>query len=256
MTPEQLQAWAQAQIDHPSPPGSSPEVGRAILALLAQVEAIRQEAALSQQLIAACAPSTPCGESRSTSTGVAQFHPTATLPGQPGLRTITRLYTDGACVGNPGPGGWGVVVYFSDGSVHEMGGFVPQTTNNRMELQAAIVALEYLAQSGQGDRAGSPSANCVVLYTDSEYVKNGITKWIKGWKRRGWKTSQGKPVLNQDLWERLDALNSTQVVWEYVRGHAGDVGNERCDAIARGFATRTPPHLQQGQHLDTLRSQP
>ncbi|UZQ54619.1 ribonuclease HI [Trichothermofontia sichuanensis B231] len=252
MTPEQLQAWAQAQIDHPSPPGPSPEVGQAILQLLAEVAALRRMSALPEQPIA--------DRSHPVSSGQPEPYPRATVaeqstPDQSSPRQIACLYTDGACVGNPGPGGWGVVVYFTDGSVHEMGGFEPATTNNRMELQAAIAALEYLAQSGQRDRAASPSANRVVLYTDSEYVKNGITQWIKGWKRRGWKTSQNKPVLNQDLWERLDTLNSPQVRWEYVRGHAGDAGNERCDAIARGFATRKPPILKQQAPLDTLQSQ-
>jgi|GEM_PF-619008 len=233
MTPEQLQAWAQAQIDNPSPPGPSPEVGRAILQLLAEVETARQSQPIVKRQVTSRSP---------------RSHPTSSHadPAQPGLRKIASLYTDGACAGNPGPGGWGVVVYFNDGSVHEMGGFEPATTNNRMELQAAIAALEYLTQFGQRDR--------VVLYTDSEYVKNGITKWIKGWKRRDWKTSQDKPVLNQDLWEQLDALNSPQVTWEYVRGHAGDAGNERCDTIARGFATRKPPTLQQQPTLDALQS--
>jgi len=152
-------------------------------------------------------------------------------------RTIKSIYTDGACSGNPGRGGWGVVVYFSDGSIYEIGGKEAQTTNNRMELQAAIAALEFLQQSGQKES--------VELYTDSEYVKNGITKWIHGWKKKGWKTSTGKAVLNQDLWEELDALNRPQVQWLYVRGHAGNVGNERCDEIARAFAIGKVPQLQQ-----------
>ena len=152
-------------------------------------------------------------------------------------RTIQSLYTDGACSGNPGPGGWGVVVYFRDGSIYELGGAEAETTNNRMELQAAIAALKLLTVFGQTEP--------VTLYTDSEYVKKGITQWVKGWKNKGWKTTQGKAVLNQDLWEILDQLNSFQVKWEYVRGHAGDVGNERCDAIARAFAIGKTPSLQQ-----------
>jgi ribonuclease HI len=152
-------------------------------------------------------------------------------------RTIQSIYTDGACSGNPGPGGWGTVVYFSDGSVYEMGGGDPQTTNNRMEMQAAIAALKFLTESGQS----TPTP----LYTDSEYVKNGITQWIHGWKKKGWKTSTGKPVLNQDLWQVIDSLNSKQVVWTYVRGHSGNVGNERCDAIARAFALGKTPELRQ-----------
>ncbi|MBD2019418.1 ribonuclease HI [Leptolyngbya sp. FACHB-36] len=153
------------------------------------------------------------------------------------MSTIQAIYTDGACSGNPGPGGWGTVVYFTDGTVHELGGHAPQTTNNRMEMQAAIAALEFLAAHKQSE--------AVILYTDSEYVKNGITQWINGWKKKGWKTSTGKPVLNQDLWQTLDALNSKQIEWRYVRGHTGNVGNERCDAIARAFALGRSLQLQQ-----------
>lgn len=156
---------------------------------------------------------------------------------------LKSIYTDGACSGNPGVGGWGVVAYFTDGSIHEMGGGAAQTTNNRMEMQAAIAALEFLLTS--------KSAQSVVLYTDSEYLKNGITQWIRGWKRKGWKTSTGKPVLNQDLWIRLDELmeqvnqSNMPLRWEHVRGHAGNEGNERCDAIARAFATGRIPNLQE-----------
>jgi ribonuclease HI len=156
-----------------------------------------------------------------------------------GQSKIQSIYTDGACSGNPGPGGWGVVVCFADGSLHELGGDDRQTTNNRMEMQAAIAALEFFAASQQADS--------IELYTDSEYLKNGVTQWIHGWKKKGWKTSTGKPVLNQDLWEQLDALNSMQVQWRYVRGHAGNVGNERCDAIARAFSQGKIPILKQ-QH--------
>jgi ribonuclease HI len=158
-------------------------------------------------------------------------------------RKIQSIYTDGACSGNPGPGGWGTVVYFSDRSVHELGGAEAQTTNNRMEMQAAIAALEFLVASGQTE--------AVILYTDSEYVKNGITKWVKGWKQKGWKTSTGKPVLNQDLWEMLDQLNQQAIKqvpalqWQYVRGHSGNIGNERCDEIARAFSLKRPPVLKQ-----------
>jgi ribonuclease HI len=159
-------------------------------------------------------------------------------------RTISSLYTDGACTGNPGPGGWGVVVYFIDGSVYEMGGAEAQTTNNRMEMLAAIAALKLLATTGQ--------TQPVTLYTDSEYLKKGITQWVKGWKKKGWKTSTGNPVLNQDLWETLDQLNSSKVNWEHVRGHAGNEGNERCDAIARSFAQGQTPSLQQSPISDLL----
>ncbi|NMG07692.1 ribonuclease HI [Brasilonema sp. UFV-L1] len=150
---------------------------------------------------------------------------------------IKSIYTDGACTGNPGPGGWGVVVYFNDGSIHEMGGVSPRTTNNKMEMQAAIAALQFLKDSAQTEP--------ITLHTDSEYLINSVTKWMKGWKKRGWKKADGSPVLNQDLLEVLDDLNSPQVRWEYVRGHAGNVGNERCDAIARAFANGKTISLQQ-----------
>ncbi len=152
------------------------------------------------------------------------------------LPTIESIYTDGACTGNPGPGGWGVVVYFSDGSIHEMGDASRHTTNNKMEMQAAIAALEFLKVSGQTES--------ITLYTDSEYLINCITKWVKTWKRKGWKKADGNPVLNQDLLEQLDQLNSRQVKWQHVRGHAGNVGNERCDAIARAFANGKTPLLK------------
>ncbi|BAZ05722.1 ribonuclease HI [Calothrix sp. NIES-3974] len=153
-------------------------------------------------------------------------------------RKIESIYTDGACTGNPGPGGWGVVVYHDDGSVHELGDAAKQTTNNRMEMQAAIAALEYLQASGQSEP--------VTLYTDSEYLINCVTKWLRAWKARGWKKADGKPVQNQDLLEILDHLNSSQQIrWRHVRGHAGNIGNERCDAIARGFATGKLPSLRQ-----------
>ncbi|CAA9380657.1 Ribonuclease HI [uncultured Leptolyngbya sp.] len=150
---------------------------------------------------------------------------------------IQSIYTDGACSGNPGPGGWGTVVYFADGSVHEMGGAEAHTTNNRMEMQAAIAALQFLKTVGYTEP--------IELYTDSEYVKNGITQWIHGWKKKGWKTSTGKLVLNPELWQQLDALNTKQVQWRYVRGHTGNVGNERCDTIARAFSLGKVPDLKQ-----------
>ena len=152
---------------------------------------------------------------------------------------IERIYTDGACSGNPGPGGWGTVVYYTDGGIQELGGGDRATTNNRMELQAAIDGLGYYVQSGQKQP--------IVLYTDSEYVKNGITKWISGWKKKGWKTSTGKPVLNQDLWEALDQLHSNQVEWRYVKGHSGNEGNDRCDEIARSYSHNSPIPLKQYQ---------
>jgi ribonuclease HI len=159
------------------------------------------------------------------------------------MSQITSLYTDGACSGNPGPGGWGVVAYFDDGSIHELGGGDRATTNNRMEMQAAIDALQYFVSAEQIDPC--------ILHTDSEYLIKGITQWVKAWKKKGWKTSAGKDVLNQDLWEQLDRLNQdierltkTPVAWKYVRGHAGNAGNERCDTIARGFSQGRPPQLR------------
>jgi len=152
-------------------------------------------------------------------------------------RIIQSIYTDGACTGNPGPGGWGTVVYFDDGSVHEMGDSFQHTTNNKMEMQAAIAALEFFKLSGQ--------TQLITLYTDSEYLINSITKWMPGWKKKGWKKSDGNPVQNQDLLEILDQLNSRLIQWQHVRGHSGNIGNERCDAIARCFANGKTPNLQQ-----------
>ncbi|PZO20177.1 MAG: ribonuclease HI [Leptolyngbya foveolarum] len=161
------------------------------------------------------------------------------------MPTVQEIYTDGACSGNPGPGGWGTRIEFSDGQVHELGGRDTATTNNRMEMQAAIAALDFLSQDEAADSA------VVLLHTDSEYVKNGITKWINGWKKKGWKTSAGKPVLNKDLWQQLDQLSQTlaekdlKVDWRYVRGHTGNPGNERCDEIARAYSHTQPISLSQ-----------
>jgi ribonuclease HI len=131
------------------------------------------------------------------------------------------VYTDGACKGNPGPGGWGALLRWSDHEKELFGG-AAQTTNNRMELTAVIEALGALKQSCR-----------VAVYTDSEYVRNGITTWIHNWKQRGWRTADKKPVKNVELWQRLDALASMhEVQWHWVRGHAGDPGNERADALA------------------------
>lgn len=136
-------------------------------------------------------------------------------------------YTDGACSGNPGPGGWGVLLLARrDGEVVKeltLQGGEPETTNNRMELMAAIQALEAL---------GRPSAITVV--TDSAYVKNGVTGWIFGWKKNGWKTADRKPVKNVDLWQALDAAQARhQVTWQWIKGHAGHLENERADELAR-----------------------
>ncbi|MBE9076635.1 ribonuclease HI [Romeria aff. gracilis LEGE 07310] len=158
------------------------------------------------------------------------------------MSVVQSIYTDGACSGNPGPGGWGTLIEFDDGEVHELGGSAAKTTNNRMEMQAAIAAMEFIRD------AAAPST--VPLYTDSEYLKKGITQWIAGWKRKGWKNSAGKPVLNQDLWMKLDELSQQiaknqqiQIDWRYVRGHAGNAGNERCDQIARAFSLGQPIRL-------------
>ncbi len=130
-------------------------------------------------------------------------------------------YTDGACRGNPGPGGWGVSLQYGQHRKELSGGEAP-TTNNRMELMAAISALESLHE------------RCAVtLHTDSKYVLQGLTEWLPGWKKRGWKTADKKPVKNQDLWERLDAAAARhQVDWKWVKGHAGDPGNENADRLA------------------------
>jgi len=132
------------------------------------------------------------------------------------------IFTDGACSGNPGPGGWGAILRYA-GVEKELCGGEPATTNNRMELMAAIQALEALKRP-----------MTVRLYTDSEYVKNGITQWIKGWKARGWTTADRKPVKNVDLWQRLDeAAQRHDIQFHWVRGHAGHPENERADALAR-----------------------
>jgi ribonuclease HI len=136
-------------------------------------------------------------------------------------------YTDGACSGNPGPGGWGVLMLAREDGVvvkeRELQGGEPLTTNNRMELMAAITALEALSR---------PSA--ITIVTDSAYVKNGVTEWIHGWKRNGWRTAGKDPVKNADLWQRLDTAQVRhQVTWRWIRGHAGHAENERADALAR-----------------------
>ncbi|WP_075217014.1 ribonuclease HI [Mongoliimonas terrestris] len=132
------------------------------------------------------------------------------------------VYTDGACSGNPGPGGWGAILQWGDREKELCGG-EPDTTNNRMELIAACSALEALKK------------RCLVdLWTDSQYVKGGITGWIHGWKRNGWKTADKKPVKNADLWQRLEAARlNHEVTWHWVKGHAGHDMNERADALAR-----------------------
>ena len=136
------------------------------------------------------------------------------------MKTV-EIYTDGACRGNPGPGGWGAILHYG-GREKELCGGEAGTTNNRMELMAAIAALEALREP------------CTVtLYTDSTYVRNGITEWMAGWRRRGWKTADRKPVKNRELWQRLDAATERHSIdWQWVRGHDGNPGNERADALA------------------------
>ena len=131
------------------------------------------------------------------------------------------VYTDGACRGNPGPGGWGAILLFPD-QQRELRGASAETTNNRMELTAAIEALSALDRQSR-----------VTLYTDSEYLKNGISQWIENWKQRGWKTAAKKPVKNQDLWQALDQASSMhEVEWKWVKGHSGNPGNARADELA------------------------
>ncbi len=139
-----------------------------------------------------------------------------------GATTVVEIFTDGACSGNPGPGGWGAILRWN-GHEKELNGSEPQTTNNRMEMMAAIVAIESVTR-----------AATIRLHTDSTYLRDGITKWIHAWKKRGWKTSDKKPVKNVDLWQRLEAaIASHKVEWHWVKGHSGHPENERADELAR-----------------------
>ncbi|MCW8835049.1 MAG: ribonuclease HI [Rhodospirillales bacterium] len=142
--------------------------------------------------------------------------------GSNGGEGIVEIFTDGACSGNPGPGGWGAILRWR-GTEKELSGGEAETTNNRMELMAAIKALEAMKRGVS-----------VALYTDSTYVRDGITKWIHNWKKNGWKTAGKKPVKNADLWQRLEAaLGDHSVEWHWVKGHAGHPENERADELAR-----------------------
>ncbi|MEP3115524.1 ribonuclease HI [Nisaea sp.] len=133
-----------------------------------------------------------------------------------------EIYTDGACSGNPGPGGWGAILRYGD-TEKELSGGDKETTNNRMEMMAAITSLESLTRPMHVD-----------LYTDSTYVRDGITKWIHGWKKRGWRTADKKPVKNMELWQRLEAaVERHEIEWHWVKGHAGHPENERADELAR-----------------------
>lgn len=150
------------------------------------------------------------------------------------LKSI-QIYTDGSCLGNPGPGGYGVVLKYR-GHQKELAGGFAMTTNNRMELMAAIAALECLKEPCEID-----------LSTDSQYVRQGIMQWLQNWKRNNWRTSNKEPVKNKDLWQRLDAAcQPHQIRWHWVKGHAGHVENERCDVLAREAASNNPTAVDSG----------
>lgn len=169
-------------------------------------------------------------------------HPMAAKP------DTTIAYTDGACKGNPGAGGWGAHLIFSDGYTQDLYGGAANTTNNRMELMGAIKALQY-----------SSPATQLEIWTDSSYVQKGITTWIEGWKNRGWKNSNNKPVANQDLWQQLDAFcQGRTVAWHWVKGHAGHVGNEKADELAnRGVsASYEPESVYQSTHPQPKKKAP
>lgn len=150
------------------------------------------------------------------------------------------VFTDGGAKGNPGPGGWGVIIVTPDGHVTELGGGASLATNNQMELTGAITALEQLGRT----------RGALAIYADSTYVINGIQNWIWGWRRRGWKTAEGADVLNRELWERLsravEARGEDSIAWHYVRGHSGTPGNERVDEIATASALGRPVELYDG----------
>ncbi len=154
---------------------------------------------------------------------------------------MITIYTDGSSRGNPGPGGWGAILMDSV-RVVELGGREEHTTNNKMELTAAIRALEY---------AGRLEDMKIELHTDSEYVMKGMTEWIEGWQKRGWRTASKKPVLNQDLWqELLNAAEGKEISWQYVAGHSGHAMNDRCDEIATSFADDVYTPLYNGAHSE------
>lgn len=154
------------------------------------------------------------------------------------MQKQVEIFTDGSCLGNPGPGGYGVILRYKQHEKEISQGFY-LTTNNRMELMAAIVALESL------------NAPCnIVLSSDSQYVRQGITQWIHNWKKRGWKTADKKAVKNADLWQRLDkAILPHQISWEWVKGHAGHIDNERCDILARN-AAKMPSQEDNGYQIN------
>ena len=152
------------------------------------------------------------------------------------VRVVVEAATDGACSGNPGPGGWGALIRFEDGSVEEFGGYEENTTNNRMELKAGLEMLKKIKSLNRDTH--------LTIRTDSKYLIDGFEKWIQGWKRKGWKTTTGKQVLNQDLWKALDSSRITGVRFEYVKGHSGDPDNERVDDIAVSFSKKVAIQLK------------
>ena len=158
-----------------------------------------------------------------------------------GPAQVVAAACDGACSGNPGPGGWGALLRFSDGSVHELGGAEDATTNNRMELTAALALLRELREL--------PRDPGLVIRTDSRYLIDGLQKWLPGWKRKGWRTASGGAVLNRDLWEQLDGSRIRGLELQHVRGHSGDPDNDRCDAIAVAFSRGQSPQLEVGERL-------
>lgn len=161
------------------------------------------------------------------------------------LIKIKAIYTDGSCLGNPGgAGGYAYRILFADGEIHEGGGHDPSTTNNRMELMAAIAALSFIAEY--------PIDHSFTVISDSDYVVKGITAWVKEWRRNGWKTRAGKPVLNENLWRELYMLNYESTSWKWVKGHSGHLENERCDKLAKAFALGQSPDLILHPELSSL----
>ena len=166
--------------------------------------------------------------------------PSTTGSAQADAPRVVAAACDGACSGNPGPGGWGCLLRFEDGSVQEFGAAEAATTNNRMELTAALTLLQKLSVL--------PRHPDLTIRTDSKYLIDGYTSWMRGWKRKGWRTAAGQPVLNRDLWEALDAARIADLPFTYVKGHSGDPDNDRCDAIAVAFSRGGRPSLARGEY--------
>ncbi len=165
-----------------------------------------------------------------------------------GIKNIT-IYGDGACSGNPGPGGYGAIIIFADESVRELAKHEPQTTNNRMEILAILDSFRFLLKSAQLERAEN-----IQVFTDSVYLIRGVTQWMFGWKKRGWKTAANADVANPDLWMQIDKVlyefkvnyPHVKIEWNFVKGHSGDPGNERCDQIAVAMSKREPIEIYSG----------